>query len=120
MMAACPFCSAPVDQDAADLSAAAFAKVNQACSDASYLKIMVGSALAFFLLKFSFFLTLLGVVGFRFLEVAVPVMVIRWFVKFGALRSDDPDFIRARSTAFDVGIGTAVFLALIASGVLNV
>ena len=39
-MQVCSFCSAPIDPAAAAASAEAFARVNQACSDASYLKIM--------------------------------------------------------------------------------
>ena len=43
----CPFCSVPIDHAAAELSAAATSKISQACSDASYLKIMLGILIPF-------------------------------------------------------------------------
>lgn len=119
-MQVCPFCSAALDHSAAVASAEAFAEVNQACSDGSYLKIMAGSAAGFFLLRFVPFIAHIGIVGFWFLCVAVPFMVIRWFVKFGAIRTDDQEFTRARSAAFDVGIGAAIFLLFVAVGVLRI
>jgi hypothetical protein len=108
-MQQCPFCSVPVDHDAAETSAAAFGKVNQACSDASYLKIMAGSALTFFLLRFVPILGTIGVVGFLFLEFAIPVMTIRWWIKFGKIKTDDLEFARAKQTAMFVGIGAIIF-----------
>jgi hypothetical protein len=114
-MQACPFCSFPLDHDAAAASAETFARINQAISDASYLKIMAGAIGAFFLIGFLPFLGFLGTLGFWFLTVATPVMVIRWFVKFGHLQSADPDFISARQAAITVAIIAAlVLLAVIA------
>jgi hypothetical protein len=123
-MQSCPFCSAPVDPAAAATAAEVFARVNQAYSDASYLKIMAGSAFTFFLLRFfslvflKFFpiFGLVGTVGLWFLEVAIPVMTIRWWVLYGDIRIDDPGFARARRTALYVGVGVAVFLFFIAIG----
>lgn len=114
-MQACPFCSFPLDHAAATASAEVFARINQACSDASYLKIMAGAIGTFFLIGFLPFLGFLGNLGFWFLAVATPVMVIRWFVKFGDLQSGDPDFISARHAAITVGIiATAVVLLVVA------
>jgi hypothetical protein len=123
-MQACPFCSAPIDPAAAAIAAEAFARVNQAYSDASYLKIMAGSILTFFclrvatslFLRFVPFLGLVGTVGVWFLEVAIPVMTIRWWIMYGDIRIDDPGFARARRTALFVGVGVAVFLFFIAIG----
>lgn len=113
-MQQCSFCSATIDHSSADAAAEAFSKVGQACSDASYLKIMAGSALTFFLLRFVPLLGLVGIVGFMFLEVAIPVMVIRWWIKFSSIKTDDPDFARAKRTALAVGTGAILFFLLIA------
>ena len=112
-MQTCTFCSALIDHNAAAASAEVFAQVNQACSDASYLKILAGSALTFFLAEFIPFLGLVSTLGFRFLEVAIPVMSIRWWVKFGSLRTDDPDFASARRIAMWTGIGSGLFLMMV-------
>jgi hypothetical protein len=46
-MQECPFCSAPIDRDAAELSAAATSRISEACSDASYFRIMLGILIPF-------------------------------------------------------------------------
>jgi hypothetical protein len=108
----CPFCSTPIDLGAADAAAEALSKVNQACSDASYLRIMAGAMLPFFGLSFVPFLGVIGNWGLAFLVFAVPVMAIRWWVKFGAIKADDSGFRGAkRTTMVAVGIW---FLFLIA------
>jgi len=118
-MHACSFCSVPIDHAAATASAEVFAEVNQACSDASYLKIMAGAAPAFLVARLLPIISLAGFCGFWFLLYATPVMTGRWFFKFGAISTDDPEFARARSTATDIGIGSAVILLLIAAGALR-
>jgi hypothetical protein len=100
----CPFCSAPIDRATAEASAAETSKISQACSDASYLKIMVGMILTFILLIFVPFLSLAGIVGLWFLRFAIPVMAIRWWIKFGRIKTNDPDFVRARRAAIIVSI----------------
>src|ERR1035438_3480440 len=112
-MHTCPFCSAAIDRTAADASAEVLAQVNQACSDASYLKIMAGSALTFFLVQFIPFLGLVGALGFRFVEVALPFMSIRWWIRFGSLKTDDPDSARARRIAKWTAVGSILFLTLV-------
>lgn len=108
----CPFCSTPIDFGVAEAAAEVMDKVNQACSDASYLRIMAGTMLTFFGLSFVPFLGIMGFLGLTFLVFAVPVMAIRWWVKFGAIRADDSDFGRAkRNTMVAAGIW-ALFLIL--------
>ncbi len=94
----CRFCSAAIDPVAAAAATEKMARVNQACSDASFLRTMAVSILVFFGLMFIPFMTWLGICGYYFLMFAVPFMTIRWWVKFYALRADDRDFKRARTT----------------------
>ena len=100
----CPFCSTPIDAAAAEVSAAATSRISQACSDASYLKVMAWSLVTFFFLMFVPFVGLAGAVGLWFLRTAIPVMVVRWWIKFGSIKTDDPDFARAKRAAIIVGI----------------
>ncbi len=112
----CRFCSATIDPTAAELAAEKMAKVNQACSDASFLRTMAFAILVFLGLMFFPILNMLGSLGYDFLMFAVPFMTIRWWVKFGAIHADDRDFERARSTLFVVSIlGPLPLLFLIAS-----
>ena len=49
----CPHCSTPIDPAAAQSAAAATTRISQACSDASYLKIMGWTLGSFFLIMSS-------------------------------------------------------------------
>jgi hypothetical protein len=111
----CPFCAAPIDRDVAEATAAIFSRVNQACSDASYLKIMAGMVLTFFILRYIPLLGLIGNVGFLFLMFAVPVMAIRWWVKFGSLKTTDFEFRGAKQTVLIVAGFSLFVLVLVAT-----
>jgi hypothetical protein len=100
----CRFCSSPIDPVTAQAAAEKMAKVNQACSDASYLRTAAISIFVFFGVMFIPFLGLVGLVGYYFLLVAVPVLAIRWWVKFGGIQVDDSDFRRARITVIVISI----------------
>ena len=77
-MQQCSFCHTPIDRAAADESAAATSKITQACSDAGYLKVMLGILIPFGALIFFPFLGPAGLIGFVFIKYAVPAMAIRW------------------------------------------
>jgi hypothetical protein len=110
-MQQCSFCSVPIDHAAAEQSAAETSRISSACSDASYLKIMAWSLLTFFVLFIFPFLGLVGLAGFWFLRIAIPVMCIRWWIKYGSIKTDDPDFPRARLAAMIVsGVGVLALL----------
>jgi hypothetical protein len=114
----CPYCSVAIDPRAADGAADLMGKVNQACSDASYLRIMAGTMVVFFFLSFLPLVGFVATFGHWFLLLAVPTMTIRWWVKFGAIQSDDPDLRRARG-AIKVAVGIwAVFVIILLAGVM--
>ena len=100
----CRFCAAAIDPATAEAAAEKMAKVNQACSDASFLRTMAISILVFFGVMFIPFMTWLGICGYYFLVFAVPFMSIRWWIKFGALLADDRDFKHARTTVIAVSV----------------
>jgi hypothetical protein len=94
-MARCRYCDAPVDPQAAASAAALQSRVNQACSDASYLKTAALVMWAFLGLSFIPFVPLVFW-AFLFTFFAVLVLIVRWQLKFGRLQTDDPDYPRAR------------------------
>jgi hypothetical protein len=100
----CRFCSIAIDPVAAEAAAHKMARVNRACSDASFLRTMAISIFVFVGLIFVPFLTLLGMVGYYFLTMAVPFMSILWWVKFHYIRVDDRDFNRAKSTVIVISV----------------
>jgi hypothetical protein len=94
-MAHCRYCNAPVDPQAAAEAASVQARVNQACSDASYLKTASLVMWAFLGLSFVPFVPFVGW-AFLFTFVAVLVLIVRWQLKFGRVKTDDPDYPRAK------------------------
>jgi hypothetical protein len=100
----CRFCSATIDPAAAEAAAEKMAKVNQACSDASFLRTMAITILVFLGFMFVPFLSILGIAGYWFLMFAVPFMTIRWWIKFGSIRAEDRDLKRARTTVIVVSV----------------
>jgi hypothetical protein len=106
----CRFCSTPVDRTTAVAAADFQEKVNRACSDGSFLKTTAMTMFIFLGLSFVPFMPLVGY-GFLILLIAVPVMIIRWQVKFGGLETGDPDYRtakRSRNLAIALWVGALV------------
>jgi hypothetical protein len=108
----CRFCSSPIDPATAQVAAEKMAKVNQACSDASYLRTAAISILVFIGVMFIPFMGLVGLFGYYFLLIAVPVLAIRWWVRFGRIQADDSDFRRARVTVIVISVLIAIPIAI--------
>lgn len=109
----CRFCGYPVDREAAHKAAGLLSKINQACSDASYMKSSALALPVFFVLRYLPFVSMLGGIGFWGLSIGVPIWALRWWLKYGSIASGDAEFVRARKTVKIVGIGSfAVFLLL--------
>jgi hypothetical protein len=94
-MQKCPFCNSPIDQQAAIAAAEVQDKVNQSYSDASYARTAAVAMWVFLGISFIPFIPLVGW-GFLITFFVVLVMLIRWMVKFGGLKTADPDFARAK------------------------
>ena len=107
----CRFCLAPIDPVAAQAAADVMSKVNQACSDASFVKTAAGAILVAFVLRFVPFVSGLGNVAFLVLLMAVPAMAIRWWVKFLGIETNEADFRRAKKTVAAIGIPVSIILA---------
>ncbi len=120
----CRFCGAKVDHKAAQQAAHLLARVDVACSDASYLRsavvivlILLGGVV-FALLRQPRFFVLFGfentVMGFCGLVILVsspfPLWTLRWWRKYASIVSSDDDFQNARKLIKTVGTGTAAAL----------
>jgi hypothetical protein len=107
----CRFCGQPVDREAAVEAAQLLSKINQACSDASYMKSCALAVPVFFVLRFVPFAGMLGGIGFLALGIGIPIWALIWWFKYGSIQTNDVDFIRARKTVRIAGI--SVFLAFL-------
>ncbi len=94
-METCRFCQAPVDRRAAAIAAEIQSRVNQACNDASYLRITAVVMWIFLGLSVVPFLPLVGW-GFLITFFMVLILAIRWMVKFSSLQTRDKDYEQAK------------------------
>ena len=108
----CRFCSASIDPTVAEVAATKMARINRACSDASYLKIAALCAPAFLLILFIPFMTFMGETGIVFLGIAIPIWIILWCFRFLKIETDDPDFRRAKKTVLIVTIAWVICAGL--------
>ena len=106
----CRFCGATIDPVAAQAAADLMARINQACNDASYLKIAIVAGLGFIVVQFVPFVSLAGVLGYWFLTLAIPFWTIRWWIRFRKLPTDDSEFRRAKRTMIAIGIPVSLLL----------
>jgi hypothetical protein len=74
------------------------------------VRIVAGTIVVFFLLFLVPFLGIVGLAGYYVLLVLVPILAVRWWVKYAALRTTDRDFVRAKR---NVLIALAVWLAFL-------
>ncbi|HEY0097618.1 MAG TPA: hypothetical protein VGB76_01580 [Pyrinomonadaceae bacterium] len=91
----CKYCGAPIDKGVAQFAAEVQGKVNQAYSDASYLKstaVALWTLLAISLLPFGACVFIGAVIIF----FVLPVMLVRWHLRFNNLNTTDPDYRKAK------------------------
>jgi len=110
---ACRFCGATVDRPLALHRAMILAKVNRACSDASYMRSCAMTLPVFFVFRFIpiAFLSTFGL-GFDVLSFVIPIWAIIWWSKFSGLESHDSEYIRWRKTVRIIGIVVSIVLLL--------
>ena len=111
----CRFCGMKVDHEAARKAAVVMAKVNQACSDASYMRSTALTLPVFFVLQFVPFISSLGRIGFYGITLITPFWALRWWLRYGAIETDDADFRGARNRVKWIGIiVSCVFVLVVA------
>ena len=91
----CRYCGAPVDRAVAQAAADTQDKVNQAYSDASFLRTAAAGMwvlLALSLLPFVPFVYY----GFVFTFLVVIFLFVRWQVRFANVNTADPDYAKAK------------------------
>lgn len=71
---------------------------------------MLGIMIPFGLSILTPFLGLIGLAGFVFIKYAVPVMTIRWWIKYGRIKTTDSDFRTARKTTIIVSVASVLVL----------
>lgn len=96
-MQVCRYCKVPVDPAIAMQQAELQSKVNQACNDASYMRIAATAMFVFLALSLIPFIPFLFW-GFLLTFFLILILGIRWQVSFNGLPTGDPDYVKAKRT----------------------
>jgi hypothetical protein len=91
----CPYCHAPVDKAIAQAAADTQDKVNQAYSDASFLRSAAVGMWVLLAISLVPFISLVYY-GFIFTFFIVLVLFIRWQMRFASINTNDPDYAKAK------------------------
>jgi len=95
--AECRFCHGYIDTLTAQTSAELQERVNDAYNKASWLRNGAGAYAIFVAIRlFVPFLALGSGVVLPIMFLALPVLLIRWRLRFGRLQTNDPDYPRAK------------------------
>ncbi|MDQ3906954.1 MAG: hypothetical protein M3268_01285 [Acidobacteriota bacterium] len=111
-LAKCRYCGAPVDKAIAQAAADTQDRVNQAYSDASFLRTAAAGMWVLLLLSLVPFIPLVGY-GFIFTFFAVIVLFVRWQVRFANINTPDPDYAKAKRNK---NVALALWVAAIPVG----
>jgi hypothetical protein len=118
-MSSCRFCGAPVDYVAAQSAADLQDEINRACSDGNYLFIVARAMIVMYLISWIPVIGGVGGWGFLALLVAVPVMAIRWWVKYRKIQTVDPDYRTAkRRTIISIAIWGGMVIVWLIGAIL--
>jgi hypothetical protein len=119
-MTVCPFCHTAIDAGTAEVAAAKMSRINQACSDANYLRFAVGLYAAYIAVRCipAYVAYRSGGRFYSCLALAAPFMTIRWWVKFGSLQTDDAEFRSAKRSAVYITIAAVATFVVGAVGIL--
>src|SRR5262245_48268125 len=93
----CRHCSAPIDAAVAAAAADTQDKANAAYSDSMIIRNLAVGMWVFFLIRFIPFVGIVGWIGMVGLLVGVPAKLIIWLVRFGGLKTSDPDYKKAKT-----------------------
>lgn len=115
----CRYCGAVITVENAPVEETAQSKLAQASRDGSFLKLLSRALVVCFLaLTFSIF-SKLALAGFLLLLVAVPILLVHWWVKHGRLQSEEQVYYTAKRNAVFSAVlwGGIVFVWLAASAI---
>lgn len=95
----CEYCGAVISLEAEKVSEDAQSKVASARNDSYFLKLMARAlAVSFIAMTFSIF-SRMALASFLILLVAVPLMLVRWWVKYRGLQTEEHGYKMARLSA---------------------
>lgn len=98
-MTNCPFCSAPVDPQAAQAAVEAQEKINRACNGASLIRNLAGVMWVLFFVRLLPFVGCFAGLAVVALFFVVLARLIMWQSRYGGIQTADVDYQQARRNA---------------------
>lgn len=114
-MTTCKFCSVELDTEMIAGLVGGQEKADAAYNSASKIRILAGAMWVFFFLGFLPFFGFVSTWVFYVIAVLIPIFLIIWYVRFGNLKTLDPEFNTAKKYLY-----TAFFIWLIYPALLFV
>ncbi len=91
--------------------------MNQACSDATYMRSTALAIPVFFVLRFLPIVSMIGLVGFYGLLFTVPIWAMIWWLRYGNLAyMNDAEFARARTNVTWTGVAVGALFIIFVLG----
>jgi hypothetical protein len=95
-MSNCRFCGTSVDFAVAQSAADIQDKTNQACNDGNFIQTMARATIVMYLVSWAPLIGGAGGWGFLILMLSIPVMIVRWWLKYRNIQTGDQDYQVAR------------------------
>ncbi|MEK7830791.1 MAG: hypothetical protein AAB401_06885 [Acidobacteriota bacterium] len=116
-MTNCRYCGAVVSPETAPVEDEAKSKIADASRDGYFLKIMAGAFAVCFIALTSSIFSKVALAGFLILLVAIPLMLVRWWIKYRGVHTEEHSYKMARLSATTAAViwGAILLLWLFAS-----
>jgi uncharacterized Tic20 family protein len=85
-------------------------ETNKACNDGNYISILARSAVVFYLLSWIPILGAFAGWGFLFVMLAIPALILRWWIKYRNILTSDQDYSEVKNLTI---MSLAVWIVLI-------
>lgn len=109
----CKYCSVELDQRMISGLVEGQERVDVAYNSASKLRILAGGMWGLFFLSFVPFIGYVVSWIFYVVVILIPVMLVVWYIRFGNIRSLDPEFKTARKYLFSAFFIWLIYPALL-------
>src|SRR5436305_332863 len=112
-MTVCKFCSVELDSNLVSGLVENQEKVNAAYNAASSLRTLAGAMWLLFALSFIPFVGFFASLGFYGIVIAIPILLIVWYVKYGNLKTTDAEFKDAKKYLYSAFFIWLIYPALV-------
>ncbi|MEO6724498.1 MAG: hypothetical protein ABIP14_04285 [Blastocatellia bacterium] len=104
----CPYCGAVIDS--AESPVRDLSPISNACKEATFLKAMARLLVACFLALVLSFVENFALWAFLIFLTAVPMMLVRWWIKYRNLQTTDQNYATAKR---DVAVAAVIWVGVI-------